>query len=192
VLLRPLWAPGPRSASLRPLRPLRPVPSITALSHVTVKQGLLTMRVLLWLFFPRSVRGQETRSVPPSSRHMAHEFTFVTSSPAILFAFGLGVRPLGRKRPLGLFATLCPPVARRRDDGSITPSAARQPSYDSTKPTQLLQTPALIVSRRGHVGPCGMLDHRPMRRARYSANLRAAGQVLLGASVLIGARGLLA
>jgi hypothetical protein len=138
------------------------------------------MRVLLWLFFPRSVRGQETRSVPPSSRHMAHEFTFVTSSPAILFAFGLGVRPLGRKRPLGLFATLCPPVARRRDDGSITPSAARQPSYDSTKPTQLLQTPALIVSRRGHVGPCGMLDHRPHAPREILCEFAGCGAGALG------------
>jgi hypothetical protein len=31
----------------------------------------------------------------------------------------------------------------------------------------------------------------PMRRARYSANLRAAGQVVFGASVLIGTRVLL-
>jgi hypothetical protein len=62
------------------------------------------------LFFPRSVRGQETRVC---LRHPATWLTNLPSSVRLLpslFAFGLGVRPLGRKRPLGLFATLCPPL----------------------------------------------------------------------------------
>ena len=48
--------------------------------------------------------------------------------------------------------------APERDGGSTRPSAARQPSYASTKPARLLQPPAFtIVSKFGHVGSCSPL-----------------------------------
>jgi hypothetical protein len=144
------------------------------------------------LFFPRSVRGQETRVC---LRHPATWLTNLPSSVRLLpslFAFGLGVRPLGRKRPLGLFATLCPPLGL----GGETAEAQGPPPLASRVTTALSRRSYCrrLPSSSAGVGTllraaCWIIG--PMRRARYSANLRAAGQVLLGASVLIGARVLL-
>ena len=86
-----------------------------------------------------------------------------------------------------------PVGAGRRDGGSTRPSAARQPSftpglwrrhYCKRLPSSSAGVDRLVRAACWIIGS--------MRRARYSANLRAAGQVVFGASVLIGARGLLA
>jgi hypothetical protein len=145
------------------------------------------------LFFPRSVRGQETRVC---LRHPATWLTNLPSSVRLLpslFAFGLGVRPLGRKRPLGLFATLCPPLGL----GGETAEAQGPPPLASRVTTALSRRSYCrrLPSSSAGVGTllraaCWIIG--PMRRARYSANLRAAGQVLFGASVLIDARASLA
>jgi hypothetical protein len=86
--------------------------------------------------------------------------------------------PRARLEPLGYLVAPLGPEARRREHKA---PAARQPSYASTMPAPLLQTPALtIVSRRGHVAPCRVLDHRPHAAREILGELAGCGGDGLG------------
>jgi putative SOS response-associated peptidase YedK len=75
---------------------------------------------------------------------------------------------------------------------AILPPEGYTRCYARTMPAPLLQTPALIFSRRGHVGPCSTLDHRTHAAREVFSELASRRGAGLGRIVVIGARASLA